>query len=112
MVESITNERFKQYVEKTLDQDKEIKQLKEKIKDYDKSLDQAVKAGSSLAKEYVELNQKLEKIKELLKTKMNSTPTSFKESSVKVFAHEIYETLTGKSLSEEIKEILNSQEKE
>ena len=59
-----------------------------------------------------DLQQKLEEIKELVKTKMNSTPTSFKESSVKVFAHEIYETLTGKSLSEEIKEILDSQEKE
>ena len=52
------------------------------------------------------LEQKLEKIKESVLSKMNSTPKNFEESAVKVYAHNIYEIITGMTLSEELKEIL------
>ena len=70
------------------------------------------KSSGEVKQQILDDQEKLEQIKELVKTKMNSTPASFGESTVKVFAHEIYETLTGKSLSDELKEILASQEKE
>ena len=55
------------------------------------------------------LKEKLDKIDKQLLLKMNSTPTNFEESAVKVFAHYIYELSTGKTLSEQLKEILESE---
>ena len=58
--------------------------------------------------EIKQLNQKLVKIDKQLLLRMNSTPTNFEESAVKVFAHYIYELSTGKTLSEQLKEIPES----
>ncbi len=56
------------------------------------------------AYEYYNLKEKLEKIDKQCLLKMNSTPTNFEESAVKVFAHYIYELSTGKTLSEQLKD--------
>jgi|FLOH01.1.fsa_nt_gi hypothetical protein len=48
----------------------------------------------------------IEEVLEFLKIKMNSTPDSYKESAVKLYAHEVYEFIRGKTLSDELRDMM------